>query len=306
LPITPPNTASALHVAGGNANTNAAWIASNTSRMPAGAIAVTYDIQSVSRNASKQPVMVFRMLQNGQRADLNNFATAAPNPATGSKEIWDNFMGSPSAYFVFAVPQDGIVTPADFNANASGYLRSIWNGTASGAGAGALTGPDSNGFYTVTLTGVQIPDDAVMLNGGLGFSYNVTNTLPLTQTNVDTECSLAFDPLRPRPNQCYAVAPSPIGQANRIGGLIVIAPNATKVATGYTGRRPIVEDARCNKCHQELGAFTEDAFHGGQRNDGTTCAWCHRPNQTSSGWSADSTSYIHSIHGGNKRTHPFT
>jgi len=306
LPITPPNTTSALHVAGGNANTNSGWIASNTNRLPAGAIKVTYDIQSVSRNASKQPVMVFRMLQNGQRADLNNFATALPNPATGAKEIWDNFMGAPSAYFVFSVPQDGISQPADFNANASGYLRSIWYGTATGTGAGTLTGPDANGYYTVTLTGVQVPDSAVMLTGGLGFSYNVTSAMPLTQTNVDSECSLAFDPLRPRPNQCYPVAASPIGQANKIGGLVVIAPNAAKVASGYTGRRPIVEDARCNKCHQELGAFTTDAFHGGQRNDGTTCAWCHRPNQTSSGWSADSTSYIHSIHAGNKRTHPFT
>ena len=256
LPITPPNTKSALHVAGGNANTNAAWIASNTNRLPAGAIKVTYEIQSVSRNASKQPVMVFRMLQNGQRADLNNFATTRSNPATGAKEIWDNFMGSPSAYFVFSVPQDGISQPADFNANVSGYLRSIWNGTATGSGAGTLTGPDANGFYTVTLTGVQVPDNAVMLTGGLGFSYNVTSTLPLTQTNVDSECSLAFDPLRPRPNQCYPVSASPIGQANKIGGLIVIAPNVQKVADGYTGRRPIVEDARCNKCHQELGAFT--------------------------------------------------
>ena len=306
LPITPPNTTSALHVAGGNANTNAAWIASNTSRLPAGAIAVTYDIQSVSRNASKQPVMVFRMLQNGQRKDLNVFGAAAPNPATGSPEIWDNFMGSPSAYFVFAVPQDGVAQPADFNVNVSGYLKNIWNGTATGAGAGTLSAPDTNGFYTLTLTGVQVPDNAVMLTGGLGFSYNVTSTLPLTQTNVDSECSLAFDPLRPRPNQCYPVAPSPAGQPNSIGGLIVVVPNATKVATGYTGRRPIVEDARCNKCHQELGAFTEDSFHGGQRNDGTTCSWCHRPNLTSSGWSADSTSYIHSIHAGNKRTHAFT
>ena len=79
-----------------------------------------------------------------------------------------------------------------------------------------------------------------------------------------------------------------------------------KVATGYTARRPIVEDARCNKCHQELGTFTTDAFHGGQRNDGTTCAWCHNPNRTSSGWSADSTSFIHAIHASAKRTVPFT
>ena len=306
LPVTPPNEGSSLHVAGGSANTNAAWVASNTSRLPAGAIVVTYDIQSVSRNASRQPVMVFRMLQDGQRADLNNFATAVPNPATGQPEIWDNFMGSPSANFVFAVPQDGVSAPADFNASVAGYLRSIWAGTATGSGAGTLTGPDANGYYTLTLTGVQVPDNAVMLTGGLGFSYNVSSTLPLTQTNLDSECALAFDPLRPRPNQCFPVSPSPAGQANRIGGLLVLAPNSTRVGTGYTGRRAIVEDARCNKCHQELGAFTEDTFHGGQRNDGTTCSWCHTPNRTSSGWSADSTSYVHAIHAGNKRSEPFT
>src|SRR5262249_2287145 len=118
-PVTPPNALSALHVAGGNANTNAAWIASNTSRLPAGAIKVSYDIQSVSRNASKQPVIVFRILQDGARKDLNVFASTTPNPATGDKEIWDGFMGAPSAQFVFSVPQDGVSQPADFNASAS-------------------------------------------------------------------------------------------------------------------------------------------------------------------------------------------
>jgi OmcA/MtrC family decaheme c-type cytochrome len=103
------------------------------------------------------------------------------------------------------------------------------------------------------------------------------------------------------------VAAAPIaGQTNRSGGLMVITPNAQKVATGYVARRAIVEDARCNNCHQELGTFTEDAFHAGQRNDGTTCSWCHNPNRTSSGWSADSTSFVHAIHAGKKRTVPFT
>ncbi len=282
LPVTPPNLGSALHVAGGNANTNAAWIASNSSRLPAGAIKVTYDVKSVARNASKQPVMVFRMLQNGVKANLN------PNT---SAEVWDNFMGSPSVYFVFAVPQDGIANPADFNATASVYLKTLWKGTGTGNSAGTLTGPDADGYYTATITGVVVPDSAVMLTGGLGYSYNVSSTLPLTQTNLAD----------------YPVTASPVaGQANKTGGLIVIAPNAQKVATGYTGRRAIVEDARCNACHQELGTFTEDAFHAGQRNDGTTCSWCHNPNRTSSGWSADSTSFVHSIHASAKRTKNFT
>src|SRR5262249_22534768 len=114
LPVTPPNPGNALLMGGTNSNTNAAWIASNPSRRPAGAIAVTYDIQSVSVNEQRQPVIVFRMLQNGQRKDLNDFNTATVNPATGQKEIWDDFMGAPSLFFVFAVPQDGLTTPADF------------------------------------------------------------------------------------------------------------------------------------------------------------------------------------------------
>jgi OmcA/MtrC family decaheme c-type cytochrome len=324
FPVTPPAAGNALVLNGTNANTNAAWIASGGSvgRLPPGAITVTYDVKSVSRNAAKNPVMVFRMLQNGTAVPLNNPTTSAPNPATGDREIWDNFMGSPSVYFVFSVPQDGIAQPADFNASVSGWLKSIWNAgktsLAASAVAATLTGPDASGYYTATLTGYTVPDSAVMLTGGLGYTYNVTSTLPLTQTNVAGY-----------PTAVPTVVPALTGAAAsfRTGGLIVIAPNAQKVASAgcpvannnaiqcvltgssagsYIGRRTIVEDARCNACHQELGTFTEDAFHAGQRNDGTTCAWCHTPNRTNSGWSVDSTHFVHAIHASAKRAVPFT
>ena len=301
IAVTPPNPASSLFAGGTNGNTNAAWIASNTDNPPAGAIKVSYDISSVSRNASKQPVIVFRMLQNGLAVPFNTYS------ATGKTEMWDNFMGSPSAYFVFSVAQDGIAAPADFNATASGYLRSIWNGSSSGSGKGVMTGPDSNGYYTVTLSSVTIPDGAQMLTGGLGYTYSPTTTMPMTQTNlVDTSLS---DPNRSgRFATTAATATTGLtpGMPNRTGGLIVIAPDAQKVATGYSARRPIVEDKRCNACHRELGAFTIEAFHAGQRNDGTTCSWCHNPNRTSSGWSADSISFVHAIHAADKRSVPFT
>ena len=292
IPVTPPNAGNALLVSGGNANTNSAWIASNTSNLPTGAIKVTYDISSVSRNASKQPVMVFKMLQNGTAVAFNTY-DATKSAAT--QEIWNNFLGSPSAYFVFSVPQDGITAPSDFNVSMSGYIRNVWNGKATGTGAGTLAGPDASGYYTITLTGVQVPDSAVMLTGGLGYTYGVISTPPLTQTNLAD----------------YPVAASTAtglnaNNPNKTGGLIVVTPDVQKVATGYTGRRVIVEDARCNKCHYELGMFTAEAFHAGQRNAGSTCAWCHRPNQTSSGWSADSTSFVHAIHAADKRDKPFT
>jgi OmcA/MtrC family decaheme c-type cytochrome len=212
---------------------------------------------------------------------------------------------------VYAVPQDGVTAPADFNASASGYLRSIWNGKASGTGAGTLSGPDADGYYTATLTGVTIPDSAVMLTGGLGYSYAPANTMPLTQTNLLDYPVTAMTATSGQVGTSYGVF-----QPNKTGGLIVVAPDVQVVGgsgaaaggTGgaYTGRRQIVEDKRCNNCHQELGAFNSSQFHAGQRNDGSTCSWCHNPNRTSSGWSADSTNFIHGIHGDAKRKNSFT
>lgn len=293
LPVTPPAPGNALALTGGTPYTNAAWLASGASvgRLPAGAITVGYDIKSVSVNASNQPVMVFCIKLNGACTAFNTFD---PTKAVGTQEIFPNFFGSPSLNLVFAVPQDGITAPADFNASVSASLRSLWNGKATGTGAGTLSAPDANNYYTATLTGVTIPANAKMLTGGLGFDYTLTSSLPLTQSN------LADYPVTP----ATATGLNP-NMPNLMGGLIVIAPNAQKVATGYTGRRPIVENARCQACHQQLGPFTEEAFHAGQRNDGTTCAWCHTPNQNTNGWSGDSTSYIHAIHAAAKRTVPF-
>ena len=59
--------------------------------------------------------MVFRWLQNGAPC-RSTPSPGAGNPGTGQKEMWANFMGSPSAQFVWAVPQDGIAAPVDFNA----------------------------------------------------------------------------------------------------------------------------------------------------------------------------------------------
>ena len=301
-PVTPPNPNHSLLLTGTNSNTNAGWIASNTSRLPTGAIKVEYEIQSVGRDPFGKPYMVFRMKQNGVVTPLLDFATAPVSAATGQKEIWTNFMGAPSVYFVFAVPQDGISAPADFNATVSVYLRSLWNGTASGGSAGTLTGPAASGWYTATITGSTIPANATMLTGGLGYSYNARSSLPLTQTN------LTAYPTTPSAVPVTGNAQTGLigGMPNTYGGLIVIAPNVNRVGTGYTGRRAIVEDKRCNACHQELGTFTEDAFHAGQRNDGTTCSWCHTPNRASSGWTAETDNMTHSIHAAAKRKDPYT
>ena len=186
--VTPPNPANALAVTGGNNNTNAAWIASKDDNLPAGAIKVTYDVSSVSRNASKQPVIVFRMLQNGVAVPFNT-SSAPARPRCGTTSWVRPARTSSSRCRRTASPHRPTSTPRfPVISEASGTAR------ATGTGAGTMTGPDANGYYTVTLTGVTVPDNAVMLTGGIGYTYGVLNTMPLTQTNL-VDNSLA-DPNR--------------------------------------------------------------------------------------------------------------
>jgi OmcA/MtrC family decaheme c-type cytochrome len=267
----------------GNTNTNAAYLAA-TGVLPVGAHRITYVINSVSAvsdaaiSPSKRPSITFKLQDNAVDVVFDTYSAGV------TTDIMPNFAGSPSVYFAWAVPQDNIATPADFNASASGYIKKIWDGTATGSGAGVLTGPDANGYYTITLTGVSVPANAVMFTGGVGYTYSLSSTPPLTQVNL--------------PAYPYDVL-------TRVGGLIVPAPNVWKVGAGFTGRRIIVDTAKCNTCHDGLGVAP--TFHAGQRNDAPTCSFCHNPNRTSgSGWSDNAGTLVHGIHAAAKRTVPYT
>jgi len=294
--VSPPNPHNIYldQTATGNANTNAANVAA-VGFVPPGAKVITYDLQSVALTASRNPQVVFRFMIADPTATPPVAAAPVVFPTFGgaATELVPNFVGSPSVYFVYALPQDGITSPADFNASASGYIRNIWNGTATGAGAGTLTGPDANGYYTITLTGVIVPAAATMLSGGIGYTYGLgaaptfaNNTQPLTEIDL----------------AAYPYTPNTSASAGK-GGLIVPPPDVWKVATGFTGRRAIVDNSKCSTCHVTLGVGPD--FHAGQRNDSSSCSWCHRPNQTSSAWSANAKDFIHSIHGAEKRTVKF-
>jgi OmcA/MtrC family decaheme c-type cytochrome len=313
--VSPPNPLNIYAVAAsnGNANTNAAFVAA-AAAVPRGAKVITYEVKSVSTwtDAASgnvlRPQIVFKLKLDGAGVVL-------PNP-TAASEMIPGFVGSPSAYFAFALPQDGKTAPADFNATASAFIRNVWNGTGTCSnapaittrtGAATLTGPDPAGFYTLQLTCVIIPAGATMLTGGIGYTYGlgsrqsppnpdldfINNTQPLTQIDL---------PAYPYVSNKKADGVTP-GYAGR-GGLIVPPPDVSMVATGYTGRRAIVENARCGACHVALGVGPD--FHAGQRNDAPTCSWCHRPNLTSSAWSANTKDFVHAIHGAEKRETLFT
>jgi len=271
----------------GSANTNASFLG-NTHNPPDGGRVITYDLSSVTvadgGATGVFPVVKFRFKENDAGVVFNTY--------DGGNELMDGFVGGPSVYCVWAMTQDNVAQPADFNVSMSGYVRNLWNGTATGTGAGTFTGPDSNGYYTATLTGGRVPSTASMLTCGLGYTYSLPATMPLTQIDV--------------PGFAY-------NTTTKVGGLSLPARNVWSVASGFTGRRgatnsntvagQIVSASRCNNCHNELGVTPN--YHSGQRNDAATCAFCHTQNKTSSAWTAGSESFIHAIHAAKMRKTPF-
>ncbi|MEW6430739.1 MAG: OmcA/MtrC family decaheme c-type cytochrome [Myxococcota bacterium] len=282
LAVAPPDPNNA-YAGGTNNNTNASYIA-NVNNPPPGVRLFQYDLKSVTAVAAGDggvnPQVVFRFVENDAGVVFNTYDGGA------NSNLLDNFVGAPSVYCAWAMPQDGIAEPADFNASASAYLRNVW---ATGTG-GTMTGPDSTGYYTVKLT-TTLPPTAKMLTCGIGYTYSLSSTQPFTQTDV--------------PGYPY--------NANKTGGISAPPRNVWRVATGYTGRRgasnsgsttgQIAQANKCNACHNELGV--SPTYHAGQRNDAATCSFCHTPNRTSSGWTAGSTSFVHAIHAATRRTVPY-
>jgi OmcA/MtrC family decaheme c-type cytochrome len=271
IPIVPPDPTDP-RLGGTNTHTNAEYIAA-AGVVPPGAHRITHVISSVTVT-NNHPSITFKLQSDG--ADIVFTA-----PTSTTSELAAGFAGSPSAYFAWAEPQDGITAPADFNKTASVYIKSVWNGSIAGSTA-TITGPDGSGFYTITRTGTTLPATAVMLTGGIGYTYG-SGSPPLVQTGLTAY---------------------PYNAATGVGGLSVPAPNVWKVATGFTGRRAAVDTAKCNACHAALGAAP--TFHVGQRNDAPTCSFCHNPNRTSQGWAVNASTFVHAIHGASKRTAWFT
>ncbi|QWV98270.1 OmcA/MtrC family decaheme c-type cytochrome [Geomonas nitrogeniifigens] len=283
LPVQDPDP-NAPELGGTNTHTYAGYLPAAGVAVP-GAAVVTWDVKSVVRDTNKNPAITFRFVKDGAPVVFNTYAAGSVT------ELMTGFTGSPSVYFAFGVPQDGVTAPADFNATASAWIKNVWNGTTPTTTA-VMSGPDTNGYYTITIKNVIVPDGATMLTGGVGYTYG-QSTPPLTQTDL----SALTVPATLKTKWAY-------NAATNVGGLIVVTPNVWKVATNYSARRTIVSNAKCNACHVALGIAP--TFHSGQRNDAPTCVFCHNVNRVNSGWGVNAKDAIHAIHAGAKRTNKFS
>lgn len=237
--------------------------------LPAGVYKVDFEIKQVTvagAAGAKKATVVYRILKDGQPVTLNT---------TGL--LMDNVDGTPDIYVAYAVQQDGIATPADWNATKSAHIVDIRDAKS----GNSQTGPDASGYYTATL-GATIPDDAMMVTAGVGINYN-----GLVQ----------------------------LGLAEYPDGIRLREPKfAMKVADGYTARRAIVSADKCNNCHGQLGV--SPSFHSGARNNGEGCAFCHDANRSTGhtgaannfggGWSVSAKNMVHGIHGASKRAQDFS
>ena len=237
--------------------------------LPAGVYKIDFEIKQVTVTGAagaKKATVVYRILKDGQPVTLN-----------ATDKLITNVDGTPDIYVAYAVAQDGIAAPADWNTTASAHVIDIRDAKS----GNSQTGPDASGYYTATLA-ATIPDAAKMVTAALGVNYN------------------GFVQL---------------GLADYPKGIRLREPHfAMKVADGNTARRSLVSNDKCNNCHAQLGV--SPSFHSGARNNGEGCAICHSANNSTGhtgaansfggGWNVGIKNLVHSIHSSAKREKAFT
>lgn len=243
---------------------------------PAGVYKIGLELKSATLaggTGANKATVVYRILKDGAPVTLNKAACALPYTVAC---LIDGVDGTPSIYIAYGIPQDGMA--------ADGSTTVDWNKTMSVTVASQVntqTGPDESGYYTATLS-TALPDTAKMVTAALGINYN-----GFVQIN----------------NTSY-----PHGIRLREPAFAMVTATG-KNGAGVTNaaRRTVVDNAKCNSCHGQLGV--EPTFHGGARNNGAGCAMCHMPDTATGhgqGWSVQSKNLVHGIHAAAKRSQPFT
>ena len=251
---------------GSSSSTNAACVVASNDTPPTGAVVVTYNVVSVgttSVNGVQRPTITFSISLDGIPTSFNTNTTG---------QLFPNFVGSPSVQFAWGCAAGRHHDPGGLQRLCQRIDQDIWNGTATGTGAGRMVSSASP-TYTITLTGLKVASNAKLLTGGLGATYSLSTTPPLTQTTGYTIAD-------PTVASACTFSQTVLSTGFGVGGLIVPAPDKSMAGTGYTGRRIAVEP-EVQQMSWTPGGIRRS--HAGQRNDGRP-ARSATTDRTSSGW----------------------
>jgi OmcA/MtrC family decaheme c-type cytochrome len=235
----------------------------------------TYELRSATMNSDRTISVVFRIKMDGE-----TLATRTSLSPTG-------FTNGPRFHIAYAMPQDGIERPADFNVYGNGHYATLAN-ILNGSYGSLPAAPDNDGWWTATITtalsggNVNVPANASMVTCWLDGSWYQSD---ITEPNLAPTASYTR----------YRVAASP---KVLVGGI-----------TGNAQRREVVSTAKCNDCHEMLGTSHITRYYpahsGGAANDAILCGVCHYVNRSGNGWSGNIQYITHAVHGLGKRNVPY-
>ena len=206
-------------------------VTKNNPTIAAGLANFTYEIASAAVDATTNVLTVkFRINKDG-----TPLTTLTP---TG-------FTSSPSFLLAWAMSQDGIPTPVDYN-NLTSATTMQTKGDAKGASFASATmaGPDASGYFTATYSSANgFPVGAKLRAVALQGSY----------TQAAGTDGIAASTARH-------------------------AKSVVKAVTGDAVRRTVVDSAKCANCHEWFKG------HGGSRvYEVQVCVTCHVPGKATSG-----------------------
>ncbi len=290
----------------------------NNPTVTTGISTMSYQIKSVAVDATTRvPSITFRILKDGVPVTTFATPTVAQNATTGVNAVSTTpaafqaipgFTGGPTFYIAYAVPQDGVTAPADFNTYASVSLTNLLV-TSGHPKAGTLSAADANGYMTATLTGssgqvvttapttaIACPNVATSTAAGYCANPSLikipTNAQMATGIMLGNFTQVAFT----TGDTATLTAKYNLTNGTVSKGLVIKTRLAKLEATGFAARRVAVQTSKCDACHEQLG--TAVTIHSGDRNDPTACAMCHNTSRTSSAWAANVSTYIHALHAG--------
>jgi OmcA/MtrC family decaheme c-type cytochrome len=258
---------------------------------------VAFDIKTVTVNAAGNPVVTFQIAVDGTAITSLPVHVPVTNGVSGAKvvntyaEPIPGLISGPSIYVAFAVPQDGIATPSDFNARFNVALANLLIDTTAGVAPvspamGYMSGYDAttstfkatSGYFTATLTGDKVgqakgagcvaptaPTIATCVSTAVSASYIAipANASMVTGAVIGsfTQINLAAYPYT-KGDLTTNKAVAATGTGLRVAGVLkkLVAStcsqtgiSAAQVTACKTPRRVIVALDKCNTCHEQLG-----------------------------------------------------